>query len=83
MKIIIDGMAFSGSPTDIVDTLRELLFEETEPPDIEGYIAHIQNAYLQVFGREMILPQAALDGRIRAMFAILEDSGLMEVVEYA
>lgn len=43
MKIIIDGIAFSGSPTDIVDALRNLLFEETEPPDIEGYIAHIQN----------------------------------------
>ncbi len=83
MKIIIDGIAFSGSPTDIVDTLRELLFEETEPPDIEGYISHIQNAYLQVFGREMILPQATLDGRIRAMCAMLEEAGLMEVVEYA
>ncbi len=83
MKIIIDGMVFNGSPTDIVDMLRELLFEETEPPDIEGYIAHIQKAYLQVFGREMILPQATLDGRIQVMFAILEDAGLMEVIEYA
>ena len=83
MKIIIDGMVFNGSPTDIADMLRELLFEETEPHDTEGYIAHIQRAYLQVFGREMILPQATLDGRIRAMFAILEDAGLMEVIEYA
>lgn len=83
MQIIIDGIAFSGSPTDIVDTLRELLFEETVPPDIEGYIAHIQHAYIQVFGREMVLPHATLDGRIRAMFAILEDVGLMEVIEYA
>ena len=83
MKIIIDGIAFSGSPTEIVDTLRELLFEETEPPDIEGYIAHIQNAYLKMLGREMILPQTTLDGRIRAMFAILEDAGLAEVIEYA
>lgn len=83
MKIVIDGIAFSGSPTDIVDALRELLFEETAPPDIEGYVAHIQHAYLQVFGREMVLPEVTLDGRIRAMFSILEGAGLMEVIEYA
>jgi len=31
----------------------------------------------------MALPEADLDGRIRAMFAILEDAGLAEVIEYA
>lgn len=82
MKIIIDGIAFSGSPTDIVDTLRELLFKKTEPLDIEEYITHIQAAFRQVFNKDMILPQTTLDNRIRAMFSILEENGLAEVIEY-
>lgn len=82
MKIIIDGIAFSGSPTDIVDTLRELLFKKTELLDIEEYITHIQTAFRQVFNKDMILPQTALDNRIRAMFSILEENGLAEVIEY-
>lgn len=82
MKIIIDGIAFSGSPTDIVDTLRELLFKKTEPLDIEEYITHIQAAFRQMFNKDMILPQTTLDNRIRAMFSILEENGLAEVIEY-
>ncbi len=83
MKIIIDETTYIGSPTGIVNELRRLLFDKPDVTDTESYIKHIQNTYKQVFNREMALPDAGIDGRIRAMFAILEEAGYAEVLEYA
>ena len=82
MKIIIDETTYSGSPTDIVNELRKKLFNRPDVTDAEGYIRYIQDTYKRVFEQDMILPNADVDGRIRAMFAILEDAGLAEVIEH-
>lgn len=83
MKIIADETIYEGTPEEIVGMLRELLFDRPDVTDTESYIRYIQGTYKRVFAQDMILPETKLDGRIRAMFAILEDAGLMEVVEYA
>ena len=83
MKVIIDETTYSGSPVEIVNELRKLLFNRPDVTDAEGYIHYIQDTYKRVFEQNMALPDAGLDGRIRAMFAILEDAGLAEVIEYA
>lgn len=83
MKVIIDETTYSGSPVGIVNELQKLLFNRPDVTDAEGYIRYIQSTYKRVFEQNMALPDAGLDGRIRAMFAILEDAGLAEVIEYA
>lgn len=83
MKIVAYEQTFEGTPQGIVYSLRELLFDVADIPDAEGYIRHIRHTYECAFGREMALPDVGLDGRIRAMFAILEEAGLMETLEYA
>lgn len=83
MKIIACDKTFEGSPREIIESLRELPLDIADIPDAEAYIRHIQRTYKMAYGKEMVLPDFDLDGRIRAMFAILEDAGLMEVVEYA
>ena len=83
MKVIIDETTYSGSPVGIVNELQKLLFNRPDVTDAEGYIRYSQSTYKRVFEQNMALPDAGLDGRIRAMFAILEDAGLAEVIEYA
>lgn len=83
MKIVAYEQTFEGTPQGIVHSLRELLFDVADIPDAEGYIRHIRRTYECAFGREMALPDVGLDGRLRAMFAILEEAGLMEILEYA
>lgn len=83
MKIIADETIYEGTPEEIVGMLRELLFNRPDVTDTESYLRYIQGTYKRVFERDMALPEADLDGRIRAMFSILEDAGLMEVIEYA
>lgn len=83
MKIIADETIYEGTPEEIVGKLRELLFNRPDVTDTESYIRYIQGTYKRVFAQDMILPETKLDGRIRAMFAILEDEGLLEVAEYA
>ena len=83
MKIVAYEQTFEGKPQGIVHSLRELLFNGADILDAEGYIRHIRRTYECVFGREMTLPDVGLDGRIRAMFAILEEAGLMEILDYA
>lgn len=83
MKIIIDETTYAGSPQEIVKDLMGLLFDQPDVTDAESYIRYIQGVYKSVFAEEMSLPNSDLDGRIRAMFAILEDVGYAEVLEYA
>ena len=82
MKIIVDETKYEGTPEEIVGKLRELLFDKPDVMDAESYIRYIQATYKRVFERDMILPDTDLDGRIRAMFAILEEAELAEVIEY-
>lgn len=82
MKITAYGRTFEGSPQEIIESLRDLLLDAAYISDAEAYIRHIQRTYKMAYGKEMALPKTGLDGRIRAMFAILEDAGLMEVTEY-
>lgn len=82
MKICVYDRTFEGSPMEIVESLRQLLFNITDIPDAEAYIRHIKRTYQMAYNREMILPNVDLDGRIRAMFAILEEAELAEVLEY-
>ncbi|MDD3921209.1 MAG: hypothetical protein PHO41_08585 [Eubacteriales bacterium] len=82
MKIIVDEIKYEGTPEEIVGKLRELLFDRPDVTDTESYIRYIQGTYKRAFAQDMILPETKLDGRIRAMFAILEEAELAEVLEY-
>jgi hypothetical protein len=66
-----------------VNELRRQLFFRPDVTDAESYVKYIQETYRRVYGKEMVLPDIDLDSRIQAMFAILEDHGLAEVLEYA
>lgn len=83
MKIVAYEQTFAGSPQDIIESLRGLLFDVADVPDTEAYIRHIQRTYKLAYNKDMVLPDTGLDGRIRAMFAMLEEAGLMEVLDYA
>lgn len=83
MKIVLDEATYEGTPSEIAENLRGLLFDAEIAPDAESYIQYIQNTYKRVFERDMTLPETDLDGRIGAMFTMLEEAGLMEAIEYA
>ena len=83
MKVIIEETTYIGSPSSVVNELRRLLFNRPDVTDAESYVRYIADTYRSVYNREMVLPDTDLDSRIRAMFAILEDNGLAEVLEYA
>lgn len=83
MKVIIEETTYIGSPLSVVNELRRQLFNRPDVTDAEGYVRYIQETYRRVYDRDMMLPDVDLADRIRAMFAILEDDGLAEVLEYA
>lgn len=83
MKIIIEDNTYIGNPQAVVNELRRQLFFRPDVTDAESYVKYIQETYRRVYGKEMVLPDIDLDSRIQAMFAILEDHGLAEVLEYA
>ena len=83
MKVIIEDNTYIGNPQAVVNELRRQLFNRPDVTDVESYVKYIQETYRRVYDRDMALPDTDLDSRIRAMFAILEDDGLAEVLEYA
>lgn len=83
MKVIIEDNTYIGNPQAVVNELRRQLFFRPDVTDAESYVKYIQETYRRVYGKEMVLPNIDLDSRIQAMFAILEDHGLAEVLEYA
>ena len=81
MKLRIDERTYEGSGVEILDQLRLASFDPTEFPDAEGYLWQLRSNFIRATDLDCTLPDSGLEQQARAMFALLEKAGAMEVLD--
>ena len=81
MKIKIDERTYEGSGMEILDQLRLASFDPIEFPDAESYLWQLRSNFMRATDLDCTLPDSGLERQARAMFALLEKAGAMEVLE--
>ena len=81
MKIQIDSVIYEGTAVEILDSLRDQIFDPTEFPDTETYLWFLRNNVTRSTGNEYALPEGNLEAQANAMLHYLEDIGGLLLVE--
>lgn len=81
MKIRIDERTYEGTGEEILDQLRLASFDPTEFPDAESYLWQLRSNFIRATDLDCTLPDSGLEQQARAMFALLEKAGAMEVLD--
>ena len=81
MKLRIDERTYEGSGVEILDQLRLASFDPTEFPDAESYLWQLRSNFIRATDLDCTLPDSGLEQQARAMFALLEKAGAMEVLD--
>jgi hypothetical protein len=80
MTIYVEGNCYSGSPTEIAIQLNHLLFDQSFN-NIEAYLHYMQQNYIRVSGKQLVLPNGNTDCKAFALFKALNAIGAMQIVE--
>ena len=83
MKIQIDEDIYTGSAVEIMEQLRQQLFDTGDFPDVETYIWYLRQNYERMTGLRCNLPKGNLELRVRAMFYSLAEIGALQLLEEA
>ena len=81
MKLRIDERTYEGSGVEILDQLRLASFDPAEFPDAESYLWQLRSNFMRATDLDCALPSSGLERQARAMFALLEKAGAMEVLD--
>ena len=60
MKIQIDSVIYEGTAVEILNSLRDQIFDPTEFPDTETYLWFLQNNVIRSTGKDCALPKGDL-----------------------
>lgn len=81
MKIQIDSVIYEGTAVEILNSLRDQIFDPTEFPDTETYLWFLRNNVIRSTGKDYVLPEGDLEAQAKAMLHYLEDIGGLLLLE--
>ena len=81
MKLRIDERTYEGSGVEILEQLRLASFDPAEFPDAESYLWQLRSNFMRATDLDCALPDSGLERQARAMFALLEKTGAMEMLD--
>ena len=83
MKIQIDEDIYSGSAVEIMEQLRQRVFDTGDFPDVETYLWYLHQNYERMTGLRCEVPKGNLELQSRAMFYSLAEIGALQLLEEA
>lgn len=83
MKIRIEEDVYEGSPSEIMERLRDHSFDANEFSDLDGYMRHLQSQFQRLTDMPCELPEGSYDVRAKALFERLADIDAVEILESA
>ena len=83
MKIQIDEDIYSGSAVEIMEQLRQQLFDTGDFPDVATYLWYLRQNYERMTGLRCDLPKGNLELQVRDMFYSLAEIGALQLLEEA
>lgn len=81
MKIQIDEDIYSGSAVEIMEQLRQQLFDTGDFPDVATYLWYLRQNYERMTGLRCDLPKGNLELQAQAMFYSLAEIGALQLLE--
>ena len=81
MRIQIDEDIYTGSAVEIMEQLRQRVFDTGDFPDVETYIWYLHQNYERMSGLWCELPKGNLELQARAMFYSLAEIGALQLLE--
>lgn len=81
MRVQIDEDIYTGSAVEIMEQLRQQLFEAGDFPDVETYICYLRQNYERMSGLRCELPKGNAELQARAMFYSLAEIGALQLLE--
>ena len=81
MRIQIDENIYIGSAVEIMEQLRQELWDAGDFPDVETYICYLRQNYERMSGLRCDLPQSSTELQARAMLYSLAEIGALELLE--
>lgn len=81
MRIQIDEHIYTGSGVEIMEQLRQELWDTGEFPNVETYVEYLRQNYERMSGLECRLPKGNLELQARAMLYSLAEIGALELLE--
>lgn len=83
MRIQIDEDIYTGSAVEIMEQLRQQVFDTGDFPDVETYIWHLRQNYERMTNLRCDLPKGNIELQARAMFYSLAEIGALQLLEEA
>lgn len=83
MRIQIDEDIYTGSAVEIMEQLRQQVFETGDFPNVETYLWYLQQNYERMTGLRCELSKGNLELQARAMFYSLAEIGALQLLEDA
>ena len=83
MKIQIDEDIYSGSAVEIMEQLRQQLFDTGDFPDVATYLWYLRQNYERMTNLRCDLPKGNLELQAQAMFYSLAEIGALQLLEEA
>jgi len=81
MKIRIEEDVYEGTPSEILERLRDQSFDADEFPDLDGYMRYMQNQFQRLTDASCELPPGNADVRAGALLERLADIDALEILE--
>lgn len=83
MRIQIDKDIYSGSAVEIMEQLRQQVFDTGDFPNVETYLWYLRQNYERMTNLRCELPKGNLELQARAMFYSLAEIGALQLLEEA
>ena len=81
MRIRIEEDVCEGSPSEIMERLRDQSFDADEFADLDGYMRYLQSSFRRLTDIPCELPEGGTDVRARALLEQLAEIGALEILE--
>ena len=81
MKIVFEEEVFEGTPSEIIDQLRDIAFDADDFPDCDSFLWYMQNNFVRLTGIPCDLPDGDTNTRAKAMLSKLAEIDAIMIVE--
>jgi len=81
MKVRIEEEIYAGTPSEIVELLRENAFDREQFPDLDGYIGYMCESFERMTDLSCTVRGESLDDRAKELLLRFADIDALEVLE--
>jgi acetolactate synthase small subunit len=81
MRVYANDEVFYGTPFEIIEQFREMLFEPNDVPNFEAYVKYARRTIAEYTEEKLIIPKGTDAEKADALLRQLDKIGLLEILD--